>query len=531
MTPTRPISPSPLRAQSPSLYHQQRVKESEHISHAHSHIQDSSASSTAGSSAPSSPFGSPRFLNATATSFKPSAAAAEFKPSLGGPATPSAIPASSRMALQLPESRMERLRSISPIGTPVTESPTLWAFNSSPLGTPKFVAASPAYSGQNGSYFPGSTTVQSSTSRPIPSDPWTSASDTLTAPTSTTPGFSHSASTASSESSHEEAAFDPFAEQQQLSTGKNQILSDEDEDEWGIPSDPYGASLRRDSETSPSSSHPSLRIIPDDDDDDDDDLQILNFKNGQLVPDDLRIIEPPSNERPVFDEQYIPQSTSQYSQLPQPMASPGLLTPSTSVFTESSSPTGLGASSSNYIMTPFDVLCSIFAGSDVSPADLEEALNVNGWDVDRSMEWIINNPRIHPTPSTSQLNEPYDGAGRSLSMLDISDPMQRSMSGSSPPSRARTPNIGHAGSGSRPLVVSRESFNRQYASRGGARGGHGDHRPRTPGGRSDYGNTSADSAYNERGSPSTRLCKYFMQGNCLRSDCRFSHDLGKAVCK
>lgn len=48
-------------------------------------------------------------------------------------------------------------------------------------------------------------------------------------------------------------------------------------------------------------------------------------------------------------------------------------------------PPGLGGMGA-YSMTPFDVLYSVFAGSDVSAAVLEEALVLTGWDVDAAIE-------------------------------------------------------------------------------------------------------------------------------------------------
>ena len=259
---------------------------------------------------------------------------------------------------------------------------------------------------------------------------------------------------------------------------------------------------------------------------DEEDLHILQFKGGQLVPDaeELAIIEPSAQQRLVFEDGHYPQSTAQYSQLPQNFPSP----PSAQQNLTSAYPGsgGLGNPSASYVMTPFDVLCTIFAGSDVSPVDLEEALSKNGWDVDKSMEWIINNPQLLGAPVAAE--ESGDSLG--VQSLDIND----QQSGSRAVSPARTHAFPAAsGSGSRPLVISRDSFQRTY---GGAnrpispRWPLGETKPGTPGARSDR---SGDGSFGAGGggAPSTRLCKYYLQGNCLRSDCRFSHDLSKAVCK
>lgn len=574
-TPTRPISPSPLRSQSPSVQGGPR-KDSLEPSDQHQQLQgghqgngngnqlylhqyhhNSSASSNAASSAPSSPFGSPRVLNASAVAFKPNAAAAEFKPAgaqqalpaTAAPATPS-LRVPSNLSVKMPDLTLKHSRS--PMGTPHTESsPTVWSFQNSPLGTPKYatggVTASPSLPSASGSsYFPIATTnallgrsspapPTPTNAPPIPSDPWSN------------PGISHSASTASSESSHDDnhsSSNDPFASGQagpanvsggSEASGKAQILSseeEEEEEEWGIPATSYEEAAKRvmgGDDVGLSSWNPY-----EDEDEDDDGLEILQFKGGQLLPDagdELILVDPPNQERPVFEEGYFPQSTSQYSQLPQNLSG------STSQAPLTPTPGGTGSggmnnfgglgesSSSNYIMTPFDVLCSIFAGSDISPADLEEALSLNGWDVDRSMEWIINNPRL------SAAGHPIDPNVERLTAMSL-DATPPARFGGAPSPGLRPPG-GPAMSGNRPHVISRDSFQKVFSPHGRPAsprwGAFGDGRPTTPGGRSDR---SGDGYFSgSAGAPSTRLCKYYLQGNCLRSDCRFSHDLSKAVCK
>ncbi|GAA5907547.1 uncharacterized protein JCM6883_001241 [Sporobolomyces salmoneus] len=150
-----------------------------------------------------------------------------------------------------------------------------------------------------------------------------------------------------------------------------------------------------------------------------------------------------------------------------------------------------------YAMTPFDHLHSIFADSDVSEELLEEALAATGFDVDQSIEYIIDRQigsRPPPPPPGLVMLDP------SASLLD-GLPQNRMI----------------ASSGSRPLVVSRDSFDgfgRGDGGRGVARFGS---RPQTPTG-------------DGRG-VGGRVCRFYLAGNCLRSDCKFSHDVGKAVCK
>ena len=499
MTPTRPISPSPLRADSPSI-HLYRSREAD-------------AHSIHGSSAPSSPFSSPKMLNIGAIEFKPNVGATEFKPSLMSQRS------SSKLATHSSEPRIERFRSASPMGGPAFESPTLWAFNSSPLGTPRIATASPSGSVHTGSYFASQQNATPTGGSAIPADPWASTANSSAVSTISNPGITHSASTASSESSYDEITFDPFAEQRQTSTGKAQILQDEDEDEFGLPTDVYGKT--------PGGSSPLTGLsdreysAQQDDLDDIDDFRIMQFQNGQLMADELELIEPHYQQRPTFNEQYVPQSTAQYSQLPDPA-----LAADDDDANSKAGPAGLGASTSSYIMTPFDVLCSVFAGSDVTPTDLEEALTTNGWDVDKSMDWIIN----HLQSLRSAITQPTGADTEGLSRLRLSSPSNLSKEDYAASSAASSRLTPKSASSSRPTIVSHDSFHRQLSARSrNTLGVHYDSRPTTPGGRSDR--SGGDGYMSEKNGPSTRLCKYFLQGNCLRSDCRFSHDLSKAVCK
>jgi hypothetical protein len=540
-TPTRPISPSPLRAQSPSFLAPRTNDPFAHVFDAanysgagHSSIGSGGfgGGGGPGSSAPSSPFGSPRMLNAGAHEFRPNPSASEFRP---GPPS---------LSVKMPDFKPR-----SPIGTPLTESsPTVWAFQNSPLGTPKF-ASSTVGAGNGGSYFGTLPTVSTSgggggTPGPaIPSDPWHKLVDLAAGSSNSNPGISNSSSTASSESSHEEHGLDPFGistgakkrQPDQVTSGKSQILSsEEDEDEWGIPTTSYEDATRRTAGLGDSAS-PRWNLY-EDEDDEDEDLRMLSISNGKLVPDDLTLVEPPIKSRPIFDETPQPQSTSQYSQLPQDYAAFGGMhsgpgTPSdlgpAGFDMMGSGMAGFSGSSGNYVMTPFDVLYSVFSESGIAPAELEEALSRSGWDVDKAMEWIINNPRLSGAPRGAETA--IDNLNM-LSSMDLNDRPGSAAGGSA----LSSPRLkGPVGSGSRPLVISRDSFQRNLGLLGRPGSPRFTHGPNTPGGRSDRSTDgyfpSAPGAGNAP--PSTRLCKYYLQGNCLRSDCRFSHDLSKAVCK
>ncbi|EIW79169.1 hypothetical protein CONPUDRAFT_107295 [Coniophora puteana RWD-64-598 SS2] len=106
-------------------------------------------------------------------------------------------------------------------------------------------------------------------------------------------------------------------------------------------------------------------------------------------------------------------------------------------------------------------------GTTLAPSELEEALASNGYDFEMAMAWLIE--RALPAP-------PQHQAPRTQAM------------------------------GNRVTLVSRDSATR--GGRGGAKGVNG--RP-NPGG--------------------NRVCRYYLAGECLRADCRFSHDLERALCR
>lgn len=135
-------------------------------------------------------------------------------------------------------------------------------------------------------------------------------------------------------------------------------------------------------------------------------------------------------------------------------------------------------------MTPFDVLASVF-GASLAPSELEEALAANGYDFERSMAWLVERaaPQQH-------------GHG---------------------PQHPRSQNLG-----SRISLVSRDG----PVASGYARGG-----------RSGFGAPSAGPKGPTKfvnGRPvqtGTRVCRYFLAGECLRADCRFSHEIERALCR
>ncbi|KAI0305959.1 hypothetical protein B0F90DRAFT_1694934 [Multifurca ochricompacta] len=126
-------------------------------------------------------------------------------------------------------------------------------------------------------------------------------------------------------------------------------------------------------------------------------------------------------------------------------------------------------------MTPFDVLASVF-GTSLAPSELEEALAANGYDLSRAA--------------------PQHGHSSQ---------------------HLRSQNLGN-----RISLVSRDGAGAVGYVRGG-RAGFG---PPNAG--------AKGAAKFPNGRPvqtGTRVCRYFLAGECLRADCRFSHEIERALCR
>ena len=162
-------------------------------------------------------------------------------------------------------------------------------------------------------------------------------------------------------------------------------------------------------------------------------------------------------------------------------------------------------------MTPFDVLQSVF-GNSLAPGELEDALGRNGWDFESTMQYLVDRQQQQqgqeqrgdvtlPTPPPSQgqhlssgYNAPYAaGPGR----------------GAPAPG-----NYGH-----KVMVVPREQIG---FMRGGRPG------PGFPSGPMPRQQQLSGPGAGVRGG---RVCRYFLAGECRRADCRFSHDLDRALCR
>lgn len=121
-------------------------------------------------------------------------------------------------------------------------------------------------------------------------------------------------------------------------------------------------------------------------------------------------------------------------------------------------------------MTPLDVLTSVF-GQSVSPAELTEALEVNGYEFESAMAWLVD--KSLPQPA-----QPY------------------------PSITAPRPHP-HMQMGGRVVVVPREAA---LGMRGRVVPSGGRNSPR-------YGMRPVQGA--------NRVCRYFLGGECMRADCRF----------
>nr|XP_019049786.1 hypothetical protein I302_00205 [Kwoniella bestiolae CBS 10118]OCF28716.1 hypothetical protein I302_00205 [Kwoniella bestiolae CBS 10118] len=138
-------------------------------------------------------------------------------------------------------------------------------------------------------------------------------------------------------------------------------------------------------------------------------------------------------------------------------------------------------------MTPLDVLCSVFTS--VPRSELEDALHRSGYDFESAMGYLVSQ-HTHPR------------------------------SGASTPQRVSSP---------RPLLG--------VGNRGGVGSVMGHHAPERgyfqQGGRSFRGDLSPGFGMGARspGGNAGKMCRYFLAGECRRSDCRFSHDIDRALCR
>ncbi|CAE6401530.1 unnamed protein product [Rhizoctonia solani] len=132
-------------------------------------------------------------------------------------------------------------------------------------------------------------------------------------------------------------------------------------------------------------------------------------------------------------------------------------------------------------LTPLEVLARIF-GPSVSQTDIEDALSQAGWEFDNAVALLME--RTKPGSKAIQVK--------------------------APPAAGQTPNPVTRSSGV--AVVPRETF---VQTRGATKG-----QAITVKGTASPGGTAAN-----------RVCRYYLAGECRRADCRFSHDIERALCR
>jgi len=436
----------------------------------------SSISNASSSRSPAgSPWSSPKLaslaLNPNTSAFKFSVGASEFRP--GGPGGPGSGHAS-------PSTPGTPNRIRSPMPMTAQQAQQNWALHHSPLGTPKHSVppSRPGSAVSSPSYFPRQLDVKAALAAnktKIPRVPWGDVSDSSGADNEED-DFTSSARIddaplphESTMAFHQGGAASPFYSpgipiDQSYPSGEPQWADQNTQgDYFPQPSYPPQALNEYGEYVGPGSGYASPYYPQD----------------GTHTPTHGGLRPVPSAPGPAF--------------ITLPGPAPGEM-PSIDFANQLEGSSGLGGIGA-YAMTPFDHLHSIFADSDVSEDLLEEALNATGFDVDSSIEYIIDQQIGSRPPGFPPPLDP------NASLLD-GLPQNRMISSS----------------GSRPLVISRDSFD------GFGRGDGGRGSPR-------WGGSRPETPTGEGRGVGGRVCRFYLAGNCLRSDCKFSHDVGKAVCK
>lgn len=169
-------------------------------------------------------------------------------------------------------------------------------------------------------------------------------------------------------------------------------------------------------------------------------------------------------------------------------------------------------------MTPFDFLSSILSSSQVGASSwtneqLEEALEMNNWDIDATLSTIMESGGM-PTIASSTKSKSPGLLNRTTSGLSIA-----------------SPSTGRSGVS----LVSRDSFNSQRAgisTPGPSSTTITSSSPLDRVGNQSFSTTLASQQLQQGGAVGPgRVCRYFLAGECRRADCRFSHDLNRAICR
>ncbi|KNE92786.1 hypothetical protein, variant 3 [Puccinia striiformis f. sp. tritici PST-78] len=156
-----------------------------------------------------------------------------------------------------------------------------------------------------------------------------------------------------------------------------------------------------------------------------------------------------------------------------------------------------------YWMTPFEELSNALRGSGISDIAIDQALHLNGFDTSKSMDYLLNNP--HQNPASLSVSDSNNNRDSSPIRRPISPALSSTVSGAVASSRPNSPRFVHTKS---PTFIKRNLKSSDSPSP-----------------------SIIDTSSATDNSPSHRVCRFYLQGCCLRSDCKFSHDVGKAICR
>ncbi|KAA1088061.1 hypothetical protein PGTUg99_025418 [Puccinia graminis f. sp. tritici] len=198
-----------------------------------------------------------------------------------------------------------------------------------------------------------------------------------------------------------------------------------------------------------------------------------------------------------------------------------------------------------YWMSPYDELCAALAGTGVSEALIDQALGQNGFDTSKAIDWLLERhgiptqPPVSSSSSTSIGGAGGAGAGDPSLLSTVIDPSSHFRPSASSANSASSRDHSPAGKQTRSPAASRPASPRFIpANKSPSPTFQKRPFPNTsnikafvPSSASSVSaSVSADDPAFEPG-PSHRVCRFYLQGCCLRSDCKFSHDVGKAICR
>ncbi|PLW55207.1 hypothetical protein PCANC_03237 [Puccinia coronata f. sp. avenae] len=162
-----------------------------------------------------------------------------------------------------------------------------------------------------------------------------------------------------------------------------------------------------------------------------------------------------------------------------------------------------------YAMDKYDKLCAVVAATGFSEQLIDEALSHTGFDTAKAIDFLVKNHAGTTQPSSLSSSAP--SASLSVAHPIPVDAGRQSPAAAAALGRAASPALSNPSS---PRFIPPKSPD-----------------PATPFlKRAPKSNTSSSVDDLDQG-PSSRVCRFYLQGCCLRSDCKFSHDIGKVICR